>query len=101
MSKRKKNRSVAEKQGFVKRHLSGEPVAKLVKEINLSRPGFYSWKNKFRQAIVDDAMLANETSPSVDDMHMNDLKIENGYLKAEKLALQKKIFQVMFENDLL
>lgn len=79
----KKGRTQADRDKFVKRYYSDEPVASLIKEFKISRAQAYNWIKRY-----DEENEAVTKSPAAAE-------------KEEKVSLRKRVSQLEDENKRL
>ena len=96
-----KHNTIEKIERAVERYLNGEPASTLAKEHRISRPGFYLWIKKYKEARINEAKRSNMTAASVDKAEKVDLAIENTALKSEIQKLKQKLFELMLSTDRL
>ena len=82
----------------VERYLAGEPAAGLAKEYLVSRPGFYLWIKKYKEARINEAMRSNMTAPNIEKAEKRDLSIENRALKREIAKWKKEYCDLLISR---
>ena len=82
----------------VKRHMAGESVAVLAKYYKISKPGFYLWVAKYKQALLESA---DRKALTPADAALTDKRVliaEIQALKLENAKLRNKVVSLMVKH---
>ena len=82
----------------VKRHMAGESAAVLAKLYKISKPGFYLWVKKYKEAMLDRAKRGDMTPQDAETADKRTLIAEIQELKIENRKLRDKLVTLMLKS---
>ena len=81
----------------VKRYFDGESAAVLAKYYGMSKPGFYLWVKKARDAILEKSMRVDMTPQAKETAELRDLMLQVQAERAENLKLKRLCCELMLK----
>jgi transposase len=82
----------------VKRYMAGESVAVLAKRYKISKPGFYLWVQKYKQALLEQAERKDLKPKDAALVDKRVLIAEIQALKLENQKLRNKVVSLMVKH---